>query len=142
MKALSIRQPWAWLIVNGFKGVENRSWHTKYRGPILVHAAKGLTRREYDEAYRFVEGIDPLLAGMIPSFEVILRGGIVGFTHIINSVDQATADPWFVGPKGFILSTSGVLPFTPLKGRLSFFETGLGLSPRNKSFVLVPEEEL
>jgi hypothetical protein len=32
-KAISIRQPWAWLIVNSFKDVENRSWKTKYRGP-------------------------------------------------------------------------------------------------------------
>jgi hypothetical protein len=30
--ALSVRQPWAWLIVNGYKDVENRSWTTHYRG--------------------------------------------------------------------------------------------------------------
>src|SRR5438045_8559495 len=38
MKALSIRQPWAWLIVNGHKPVENRSWSTKYTGKLLIHA--------------------------------------------------------------------------------------------------------
>ncbi|WP_229215634.1 ASCH domain-containing protein [Duganella sp. CY15W] len=41
MKALSIRQPWAWLIVNGYKDIENRSWSTNVRGKVLVHASKG-----------------------------------------------------------------------------------------------------
>jgi len=40
MKALSIKQPWAWLIASGFKPVENRSWPTNYRGRIYVHAGK------------------------------------------------------------------------------------------------------
>jgi len=40
MKILSIRQPWAALIVSGAKDVENRTWPTRYRGPLLVHAAK------------------------------------------------------------------------------------------------------
>lgn len=39
MKALSIRQPWASLIVSGIKKVENRTRPTKYRGPLLIHAA-------------------------------------------------------------------------------------------------------
>ncbi|MNQ62267.1 ASCH domain protein [compost metagenome] len=50
MKALSIRQPWAWLIIHGGKDVENRSWHTKHRGRFLVHAAKGMTKHEYQAA--------------------------------------------------------------------------------------------
>ena len=40
MLALSIQQPWAWLIVNGHKGVENRDWDTRQRGDILIHAGK------------------------------------------------------------------------------------------------------
>ena len=37
-RALSIRQPWAWLILNGYKDLENRTWRTDYRGPLLIHA--------------------------------------------------------------------------------------------------------
>jgi hypothetical protein len=33
MKTLSVRQPYAWLIVAGFKPIENRTWRTTYRGP-------------------------------------------------------------------------------------------------------------
>jgi len=41
MKALTVKQPWAALIVNGYKEYEFRSWKTNYRGKILIHA--GLT---------------------------------------------------------------------------------------------------
>ncbi len=37
---LSIRQPWAWLIVNGYKDIENRTWSTRFRGKVLIHAGK------------------------------------------------------------------------------------------------------
>ncbi len=40
MKVISIRQPWATLIAEGYKEYEFRSWATKYRGPILIHASK------------------------------------------------------------------------------------------------------
>jgi len=38
MKTLSIRQPWATLVVKGIKDIENRTWKTDYRGKILIHA--------------------------------------------------------------------------------------------------------
>jgi activating signal cointegrator 1 len=41
-KALSVRQPWASLIVCGLKTIEVRSWSTSYRGPLYIHAAKSL----------------------------------------------------------------------------------------------------
>lgn len=41
MKALTISQPFASLITNGEKWVENRSWETKYRGSLAIHAGKG-----------------------------------------------------------------------------------------------------
>lgn len=40
MKALTICQPYAHLIAIGEKRVENRSWSTRYRGPIAIHAGK------------------------------------------------------------------------------------------------------
>lgn len=44
MRAISIMQPWAWLIVNGHKSIENRSWRCHVRGPILIHAGKKLDK--------------------------------------------------------------------------------------------------
>jgi len=43
LRALSLRQPWAWLVTNGSKDIENRSWHTNHRGPLLIHASSNLT---------------------------------------------------------------------------------------------------
>ena len=42
MKALSLTQPWATLVVIGAKRIETRSWHTSYVGPLLIHAAKAI----------------------------------------------------------------------------------------------------
>ncbi|MEQ9887649.1 ASCH domain-containing protein [Pectobacterium zantedeschiae] len=125
MKALSIRQPWAWLIANGYKDIENRSWNTKYRGTVLIHASNGLTRREYEEVCRTV--IDVIIPVDIPDFEEVARGGIVGIVTITGCVESSSS-PWFFGPKGFTLSDARPLPFMPMKGKLSFFETGIDIS--------------
>lgn len=39
MKALTVRPPWAWAIAVGAKPVENRTWSTRHRGQVAVHAA-------------------------------------------------------------------------------------------------------
>ncbi len=41
MKGLTLTQPWATLVALGHKRVETRSWSSRYRGPIAIHAAKG-----------------------------------------------------------------------------------------------------
>lgn len=41
MKALTVRQPWAWAIIHGGKDVENRTRHTKHRGQLYIHAGLG-----------------------------------------------------------------------------------------------------
>lgn len=41
MKALSILQPWPWLILHAWKDIENRTWPTRFRGRFLIHAGKG-----------------------------------------------------------------------------------------------------
>ncbi len=44
MKVLTLKQPWASLVANGYKVYEFRSWKTKYRGEILIHAGSGVDR--------------------------------------------------------------------------------------------------
>jgi hypothetical protein len=119
MKALSIRQPWAWLIVNGHKDVENRTWTHSYRGPILVHAGKGMTRDEYDSCDNLVAHIDPSL--QLPAFGDLERGGIVGKAHISGWCFESTS-PWFFGPYAFKLHDAEPLPFAPVRGELGFFD--------------------
>ncbi len=121
MKALSIRQPWAWLIVNGYKDIENRTWPTRMRGEILVHASKGMTHAEYDDVEWLIQFTEVLAHIKLPAFDQLERGGIVGKMTICNCV-EASDSPWFFGPQGFMLRDASVLPFVPLKGALGFFD--------------------
>lgn len=45
MKVITIKQPWATLIAKGYKEYEFRTWKTKYRGKILIHAGKGIDKK-------------------------------------------------------------------------------------------------
>ena len=119
MIALSIRQPWASMIVRAGKDIENRDWPTKFRGRILIHAAKGCTRMEFEDAIEFGEACihRPINADLA----TIPRGGIIGSVEIVDCV-TASDSPWFVGRYGFVLRDPQRLPFTPWKGQLGFFE--------------------
>lgn len=48
MKVITIKQPWATLIAEGYKKYEFRTWKTKYRGDILIHAGKGIDKKVMD----------------------------------------------------------------------------------------------
>ena len=45
MKVITIKQPWATLIAEGLKEYEFRTWNTKYRGDILIHAGKSIDKK-------------------------------------------------------------------------------------------------
>lgn len=44
LKVLTLRQPWATLVSEGIKRYEFRSWKTKYRGKVLIHAGTGIDK--------------------------------------------------------------------------------------------------
>lgn len=124
MKAISIRQPWAWLIVNGYKDIENRSWRTKYRGPVLIHASQGVKSIEYVRASNLIHNKLLGYGIPLPPIDQLQTGGIVGIATITDCVEESDS-PWFFGEKGFVLADAKTLPFIPMKGKLSFFETGI-----------------
>ena len=133
MIALSIRQPWAWLILHGGKDVENRTWPTKVRGRILIHAAKGMEDWEWEDGWSLAYDIDRDLADRMPALESpdLSRGGIIGQVEIVDCV-RRSASAWFSGPCGFVLRDPRVIPFYAVRGQLGFFEvpwppTGRGL---------------
>lgn len=121
MKALSIRQPWAWCILHG-KPVENRKWWTSYRGPLLLHAAKGMARHEYEECRDFAAR----LGLTVPNMAGLPRGGIVGRAKLVDCVSRH-ASPWFFGPQALVLANVEPLPFIPLKGALGLFDVPEGV---------------
>lgn len=51
MKAITIKQPWATLIVLGEKKFETRSWATKHRGPLAIHAGKSVDKDACEDSW-------------------------------------------------------------------------------------------
>jgi hypothetical protein len=124
MKALSIRQPWAWCILYGGKRVENRTWPTRFRGPIYIHA--GL---KYDkESLRGIE--DVIEAWPKATRPPAVCGALAGTATIVDCVSADDVPPeqreWVTGPWCFILEN--VIPLAepiPYKGALGFFDVVL-----------------
>jgi len=124
MKALSIRQPWAWAIAAGHKTVENRSWTTNFRGEFLIHASQ--TFETWGVPY-----IQSILGEKNIKFPVDQshHKGIIGKATIVNCVHEYDKQllserdqRWFIGTYGFL--TENPMMFAdpiPCKGQLGFF---------------------
>lgn len=145
MRALSIRQPWASLIIKGapifksvdngdgssrvefvdliYKDIENRNWATDFRGRICVHAPA----REDDflETMKWLGehiGLAPFACMLLSSKVYSPKGCIIGEVDIVDCV-LASDSLWFVGKYGFVLRNP--VPYAkpiPCKGKLGFFK--------------------
>jgi hypothetical protein len=116
VKVIVIRQPWAWLIVQGFKDIENRSWRTHYRGTLLIQASANLPAKGKLEEIRLFarkRGVE------VP--EEFERAGIVGIVQLDDCVTSSSSK-WFEGPVGWVLSKPKKLQFILMKGRLGLFD--------------------
>jgi len=114
-KAISIKQPWAWAILNCGKGVENRKWRTNYRGRVIVHAGQSID----PIGVKFLQdrGID------VP--KDLPTGCLLGEVEIVDCVpvEAMAGNPWAFGPFCWILKNPVVFEQPmPWKGALSFFE--------------------
>lgn len=107
VKILSVRQPWAHLIIHGSKSIENRSWATKYRGPFLIHASLKIDREACRE-----HGLDP---------DQLETGGVVGVAEIVDCVTKHRSR-WFRGSYGFVLRNRRSVRFVKWTGSLGLRE--------------------
>lgn len=118
VKTLTIRQPWAWAIMAGYKTIENRTWRTSYRGPLLIHAA---TQYATDDGR--AERVFSILGITPPT--LLVRGCVIGCVELVDiiPVSSVSADPWAFGPWCWVLESprSFEIPI-PLKGRPGLFE--------------------
>lgn len=120
--ALSIKQPWAWMIVQGLKLIENRKWRASLRGWFGIHAGKSYDT-EGDAWLRtcyFASRPNGLVLPAADDLEAMPRGGIVGRARLVDVVTKS-GDPLFFGPVGFVLADPEPLDFAPCRGSLSFF---------------------
>ncbi len=88
VKALSIRQPWAWAIIHAGRDVENRSWWTAYGGDLLVHASKGVD----GEGWRWIRRHTGII---VPPIDELERGALIGVVRVADVLDnRATRSRW------------------------------------------------
>jgi hypothetical protein len=112
MKVLSVRQPWAHLIVSGIKAIENRSWTTAYRGPLLIHAGQNWADVP-------VEVIEEQFGISIP--RQLSVGGIIGVADVVGVITKSD-DAFFTGPFGWQLENARHLSFVRCPGRQRLFD--------------------
>ncbi|NSZ06441.1 ASCH domain-containing protein [Agrobacterium tumefaciens] len=125
--ALSIMQPWAWLIVNGHKDIENRKWSTKFRGLVAIHAGKKI---DGEAAFDLAVDNHPATGAEFAFPDIPNRyqtGGIVGVAEIVDCVRSSESE-WFVGKYGFVIRNARPVEFIPVRGELAFFEWRKNLS--------------
>ena len=116
MRTLSIKQPWADLILSGTKDVENRTWSTGYRGPILIHAGKRVDRAG---AEMFPEETSLALQGG-------RMGAIVGSAYLYGCTQKQRSEWHENGCWGWYLADPVALPQPiPWPGQLSLFDIDL-----------------
>lgn len=124
--ALSVRQPWAWAIVHAGKRLENRGpmavRHMKARAKppvdLCIHAAKGMTRDEYESARAHMTG---MMGIEIPLPFELIRGCIIGTARWVDVIG-ASSSPWFVGPKALVLEDMApIAEPIPCRGALGLF---------------------
>jgi hypothetical protein len=124
--AVSIKQPWATLVVFGMKTIELRRWRPRRTGCIYIHTGAQADRSK--EAWS-------LVPASLASFAK-LRQGLVGRVHLAGSkpyrsLEEFRADAtlhrapeeWFTphGLTGWLLEKPEAIPFEPCRGNLRFF---------------------
>jgi hypothetical protein len=114
MRILSVKQPWAWLLVNGIRPVENRSSHSAYRGVVLIHASLYAPTKS-DLAYAAMRIRQVRSKIPLPPQGGFLRGGIIGAVDMVDCV-SAHRSVFFSGPVGFVFKNPRLLPFMPMRG--------------------------
>jgi hypothetical protein len=129
MKCLTVKQYWAWAIVAGHKSVENRTWSTRHRGPLAIHAGQATDPKS--RAALEALGLD------VP--EAIEAGAVIGIVDLVDVVpyssgqphlpgveDDLADDPLATGPFCWIVRNPRPLDEpVPLRGMPGLFEVDL-----------------
>ena len=110
MRALTIRQPWASLIICGEKDVENRTWTTRYRGVLAIHAG-----------HRFDQDLQPWQRSIVAKVDAFPRGAIIGVVELMDIVRDSSsrwAEPTCYH---WVLANPRAIEPVPVRGRLGLW---------------------
>jgi ASCH domain len=116
-RVLSIRQPWATLIIEGIKPVENRTWRVDYRGPILIHAS---LHRD---------------AGLIAQHGLkaseLEFGAVIGRVDLIDITEDHPSPYYVPGNFAWVFANPRRIEPIPMRGQLRMFTAHLPLKLRS-----------
>ena len=141
MKALTIYPVWAWAIMAGHKRVENRTWTTKHRGRLAIHAsANSAAARKSDTIARKVLGE---MGIEVP--EEVTTGALLGTVELVDVIEpddkRLATDPLSSGPLCWLLKNVQPLKKpVPCRGRQQLWNADdrlLGRQPA-KTLMLFP----
>jgi hypothetical protein len=118
-----VRQPYAWAIIHGGKDVENRNQRAALQfkpaigARVLIHASKGMTGAEYENAAAFMASIGV----RCPLREALQFGGVIGSVLVRDLVTRSDS-PWFrKGATALVFSHARPQPFMPGRGQTGLF---------------------
>jgi len=123
MKAITIKNPWSYLIAIGLKNVENRSWRTNFRGKVLIHVSK-------PKNFKINLTDEQMKIAMIPltdkatSKNGFETGAIIGEVDIVDCIRTSNSIWAESGQWHWILQNARMYqePILNVKGKLSFWE--------------------
>lgn len=130
-KVLSVRQPYASLLVSGEKDVENRSRRTNYRGTVLIHAsAKMHDVFLYLKKKRRVYPLTPFdehileVCEMVETFQDTLLSSVVGSVDIVDCIQDSTSEWAEKGQWHWVCANAKKFehPIRNVKGKLGIWE--------------------
>lgn len=150
MRALSLRCPFPWLMVKGYKPWENRSWNTNKRGWVLVHASRQYSVQDLLLARELIQRLDErppepvaqlytaLVQGQLASLQgagaPLQTGGIVGAVRIdsvhppiLSGYAEPLPDWRILHQYGFKIGAAEEIPFTPCSGKQGFWRVSFHL---------------
>ena len=124
MKILSIRAPWAQLIVRGIQPLANLKFRQFYTGPVAIHAAGEYDPKQWAVAAEQCNNISPaayrFLGYLYKSIDFDKRaeqrifGGVIGFATAVRTTNEGDCT-WFAGPYALHLEDAKESEFVPLR---------------------------
>lgn len=124
MKTITVKQPYASLIVHGIKDIENRTWRTNFRGRVLIHAAGSHGRKfsvnltDAQTKAAFATIAKETMFGNLPF------GSIIGSVEIVDCVQNHPSIWAEKGVYNWVLANPILYekPIENVKGKLSFWD--------------------
>lgn len=131
MKAITIKQPWANLIVSGLKDIENRTWKTNFRGRVLIHAAMAPVKEGWDALNKTqLKEVFKHKNELYGDKDELPNGAIIGSVEIVDCVQNHPSVWAEKGVWNWVLANPILFPEPiPAKGKLSIWEYDRILEP-------------